>query len=62
MRRQLSNASLVEHNLLFKNELIAEAYPYAVKDAARETGLPRATFPSVCPYSVEQLLDENYWP
>jgi len=44
------------------NELITEAYPYAIKDAARETGLPRATFPAVCPYSVEQLLDEDYWP
>lgn len=44
------------------NELIAEAYPYAVKDAARETGLPRTTFPTICPYSVAQLLDEAYWP
>lgn len=44
------------------NELIAEAYPYAVKDAARETGLPRTTFPYHCPYSIEQLLDEAYWP
>lgn len=44
------------------NELIAEAYPYAVKDAVRETGLPRTTFPHQCPYSIEQLLDEEYWP
>jgi len=44
------------------NELIAEAYPYAIKDAARETGLPRTTFPATCPYSAEQLLDEEYWP
>ncbi len=44
------------------NELIAEAYPYAVKDAVRETGLPRTTFPDTCPYRIEQLLDEAYWP
>lgn len=44
------------------NELITEAYPYAIKDTARATGLPRAAFPAVCPYSVEQLLDEDYWP
>lgn len=44
------------------NELIAEAYPYAVKDAMRETGLPRITFPATCPYSTDQLLDEGYWP
>lgn len=44
------------------NDLITEAYPYAVKDAARETGLSRTTFPAVCPYNVEQLLDEEYWP
>ena len=44
------------------NELIAEAYPYAVKDAVRETGLPRTTFPDACPYRIEQLLNEAYWP
>ena len=44
------------------NELIAEAYPYAVKDAVRETGLSRTTFPDTCPYRIEQLLDEAYWP
>lgn len=44
------------------NELIIEAYPYAVKDAGRETGLPRTTFPTTCPYTAAQLLDEEYWP
>jgi Domain of unknown function DUF29 len=29
---------------------------------ADETGLPRATFPETCPWSLEQLLDEDFLP
>jgi hypothetical protein len=40
----------------------AETYQGAVKRAAAETGLSRETFPSVCPYSIEQILDEEFLP
>jgi hypothetical protein len=40
----------------------AENYQGAVKRAAAETGLDRATFPSASPYSVEQILDEEFLP
>jgi hypothetical protein len=39
-----------------------EDYQGAVKRAAAETGLSGETFPSVCPYSIEQILDEEFLP
>jgi hypothetical protein len=27
-----------------------------------ETDLPLATFPAVCPWTPEQVLDEELWP
>jgi Domain of unknown function DUF29 len=38
------------------------AYRRARRDAADETGLPRATFPEVCPWALDQVLDEDFWP
>ncbi len=43
-------------------EFVAAAYPLAVRMAAKETDLPRTTFPIVCPYSLEQIMDEAYLP
>ena len=40
----------------------AENYQGAVKRAAAEMGPNRDTFPSVCPYSIEQVLDEEFLP
>jgi uncharacterized protein YPO0396 len=42
--------------------LATAAYPRARRDAAKETGLPLATFPEACPWPVEQVLDEDVWP
>jgi len=40
----------------------ARAYPRARRQAARGTGLSLATFPPVCPWTPEQVLDEDFWP
>ena len=37
-------------------------YPRARKQAAAETGLALTTFPLVCPWTVEQVLDEDFFP
>jgi hypothetical protein len=44
----------------FCENALGDAYPDAVKIAMRETKL--AVFPSECPYTVEQVLDENFFP
>jgi len=43
-------------------DAIDKAYPKAVKLAVKETQLPLAHFPTQCPYSVAQLLDEDFYP
>lgn len=42
--------------------LVALAYPTAVKKAAAETGLGKHVFPSECPWTLSQMLDEDFWP
>jgi hypothetical protein len=42
--------------------LATAAYARARRDAAKETGLPLATFPEACPWTVEQVLDADFWP
>jgi hypothetical protein len=39
-----------------------EGYARARATAADEAGLPPGQFPSRCPYSVEELLDEAFFP
>lgn len=37
-------------------------YRRARREATKETGLPLSTFPDQCPFTVEQVLDVEYWP
>lgn len=58
------------HRVLRKNptlrarlpDIIADVYPDAVKFAAIETGLDKQIFPVECPWTMGQLLDEEFWP
>jgi hypothetical protein len=38
------------------------AYPRARREAAKDIGLPLATFPEACPWSLERVLDEDFLP
>jgi len=42
--------------------LLDSAYPRARRLAAAEIGLPLTTFPKTCPWPVERVLDEDFWP
>jgi hypothetical protein len=42
--------------------LVDKAYPLARRNAIAETGLHEATFPQDCPYTIDQLLDDAFWP
>lgn len=42
--------------------MIEEEYLSVRRQAATETGLPLTTFPSICPWTVEQLLDDTFFP
>ena len=41
---------------------LATAYRKACRVAVAETGLPATTFPDACPWRVEQVTDEGFWP
>lgn len=44
------------------DDAIDKAYPNALKMAIKETKLPKTTFPDACPYSIEQLLNDDFYP
>jgi Domain of unknown function DUF29 len=41
---------------------IADIYPKACRLAQAETSLPLAAFPENCPWSLEQVLDDDFFP
>jgi hypothetical protein len=43
-------------------EALARGYRNALTLAARETGLTKDRFPSGCPWTLEQVLDPDFWP
>lgn len=42
--------------------MLPEAWEAAREDAADETELPLETFPEACPFTLEQVLDPDWWP
>ncbi len=63
--QRLSVMTLIEDNPSLKSildERITKAYPQGVLLAVKETNLDKKTFPSSCPYSVEQLFDLEFFP
>lgn len=44
------------------NEIIEKAYDIAISRAAKETSLDEKAFPDQCPYTFEQLLDDQFYP
>jgi len=56
---------LLEDSPSLKHKLPKEfnkAYARAILKAEKETNLPRKTFPQDCPYTLEQVLDEQFYP
>jgi hypothetical protein len=44
------------------SQAIDQAYGTAVIEAETETGLDGATFPVICEWSYEQIMDPDFWP
>jgi len=43
-------------------DAISEVYKYALKLATDETSLSQESFPQECPYSLEKILDFEFFP
>ena len=41
---------------------LLDAYELAISKAAKETYLDEKTFPQECPYTFEQIIDNNFYP
>jgi hypothetical protein len=41
---------------------VAKAYKIAIVKATKETSLPKTTFPSLCPYTPEEIVDDEFLP
>jgi hypothetical protein len=59
IRRLLKRAPSLKNQVA---EEIAEGYKVAVGEAAAGTELPEWSFPQTCPFTVEQILDEEFFP
>ncbi|MDD2816380.1 MAG: DUF29 domain-containing protein [Thiotrichaceae bacterium] len=56
---------LLEDVPSLKRELestVEKSYPKAVLFAVKETRLAKTTFPETCPYTIQQLLDDEFFP
>jgi len=61
-RRELSDHLDDNPSLKAKlSEAISSAYARAQLTAARETNLPETTFPTTCPWSFEQMMEDDFW-
>jgi hypothetical protein len=59
LRRHLAQNPSLKSKLPQARE---DAYGDAVLEAARQTGLAEDALPIDCPFSVEQTLDDTWWP
>jgi len=58
-------AKLLGENPGFKSDLesmVSEAYEDAFFIVLKETELEEEALPSVCPYSFEQAMEDDFWP
>ena len=56
---------LLADNPSLKNQMTASlerTYPRAIKRTALETSLIEETFPTECPFRLEDILNESFWP
>lgn len=63
--QRLDINDLLEDNSSLKpylEEAIEKAYLKGLELAVKETDLPRRTFPRDCPYALEEMLSDRFYP
>lgn len=63
--QRLDIAELLEDNPSLKpylEEALCKAYLKGVELAVGETDLPKRTFPVECPYSLVEIVDDDFYP
>ncbi len=65
---QVQRLKLVDHladNPSLKSQMpdaITAAYRVGRIEAVAETGLGKAIFPQTCPWTCDQIMDQDFWP
>ena len=59
VRRDLADSPSLRRQVA---DLITDAYASVRRQTAQETGLPLETFPVECPWTAEQVLDDDFLP
>lgn len=65
VEQRLKFQQTLEENPGLKSKLdgiLLKAYEYAVIQASRETKISKNVFPQTCPWSFEQIIDDNFYP
>jgi hypothetical protein len=42
--------------------MVSHAYGLVMLRAAKEIGISQSVFPDLCPFTLEQILDDSFWP
>ena len=46
----------------YLEEIFTECYTQAVQQAKAETGLPKESFPTICPYNLAKVVEDDFLP
>jgi hypothetical protein len=46
----------------YPGEVLPEEYGFARQKASDETGLPESHFPESCPFTIQQVMDHDFYP
>ena len=63
--QRINFSETLEENPSIKPQLdtiLKKAYAKSIIKASQETALDEQTFPSVCPWTLSQILDDNFYP
>ncbi|MFO1430190.1 MAG: DUF29 domain-containing protein [Candidatus Competibacteraceae bacterium] len=63
--QRLSVLEVLEDSPSLKYELdvkLTQSYLKALAIAVKDTGLSKVSFPLNCPWTLEQILDNDFWP
>lgn len=44
------------------DEILVDAYDIAISEAAKEAGLDEKAFPTECPYTFDQIMNDEFYP
>jgi len=43
-------------------DILTKAYKFAVIQASRETKISRSVFPEICPWTLDEITNESFYP